>query len=166
LPSDLSPPAARLLDVLRRYARRRESAITDERLRKMLGVSKREVIKLADELLRAKILVLAETSPPMGRWLAGDDPADLPLANCHANNLDKRARKIHVRAKLVRLAIEATSQRLRSDGTGQAWLFPPPIPFVTGLSVAAPQPPQSPPTPLDLVDPQAEQLCHAGGAHR
>lgn len=121
----LSPSAARLLDVLRRLCHRRDAAQSDAWLADRIGVSPREVIDLADELLRAGWAVIAETREPYGRWLVTES-AQLADAHRYRQSLRHRGVQILLRARAVRCAIEATSIRLRTapdQATGQGYLF-------------------------------------------
>jgi len=118
----LSAPAAELLAFLQRHAYKREFALTDRHIAGEMGIPVREVIDLADELIRAGHLVIAETSPPHGRWLCVP-MGDLAAARAYANSLGRRAIKVFRRRKHLRAAIAAAELSRPVGSTGQHRLF-------------------------------------------
>jgi len=121
--TELSTHAVALLEVLRRAAFLRGLAITDKVLASRIGVPARELIDLADELIQAGHVVVAEVSDPKGRWLC-TRAEDLTAARRYANSLGRRGVRVLRRRKVVRWAIERADLALpEMDSTGQYLLF-------------------------------------------
>lgn len=117
-----SSPASRLLEYLKRWAGARERAKTDAAIAAALGIPVREIVDLADELLAAGHLVVAEVTAPHGRWLLAPT-ADLAPARHYANSLGRRGVSILLRRKHLRRAIARADAARLIDSTGQRRLF-------------------------------------------
>lgn len=121
---ELSPDAARLLAYLQAYADQRGLARTDRYLAALLRVPIRQVIDLADELIRAGHVVQAEVQPPHGRWLNRCQTADMVReAQRYAASLHDRGVSILTRRKHLVEAIAAAEARRQTETTGQHRLF-------------------------------------------
>jgi hypothetical protein len=125
--SELSADARRLLEHLRRWATEPDRAQTDRELAAVLNLPQRDLVDLADELLRHGHMVIARTGAPPGRWilLDGDpDQAHWFQAREYAAGLDARAKGIHARAKHAREALATLEARRQVEPTtGQGRLF-------------------------------------------
>lgn len=109
------------------------AAVTDAQLARATGLPQRSIIDLTGALLSAGLVIIASTRPPHGRYIVlPGDAAGIAAARRYQEDLDSRARAIHVRAKATREAIALYDQHARpADSTGQLAL---------GLSAAADKP--------------------------
>lgn len=119
--TQLSPPAARLLALLRsRHTSPPQiNGITDAKLAGLIPCAVRDVVDLARELLEAGWMVCADGG---GRWLAlpGDD---LTAVYKYADSLHGRSMDILVREKLVNRNLRVIESGRSPDTTGQLALF-------------------------------------------
>ncbi len=99
----LTAEAARLLTALRAN----EGPQTDRHLAGQAGLSVRQIVDVADELLQAGYLVVATTSPPFGRWLG-----TIADARTYERVLRSRALKILIRRRHLRQAIARQAGQL------------------------------------------------------
>ena len=118
----LSTDAQRLLHVLQVCCHARHLAKPDRELAVRLELPERSMVDLADELLAAGHLVIAETIAPMGRWIL-DTAQDLAPAKSYDRVLGSRAVKIFRRRRNLRRAIYRVESARAVESTGQRRLF-------------------------------------------
>lgn len=122
--ASLSSDAQRLLHYLQTYAHKRGLAKTDRHIAGALRLPIRSIIDLADELLTGGHIVLAEVTPPHGRWICGcRNAGEVQEAWRYADSLRDRGISILARRKRLVQAIRATEALRKVETTGQGRLF-------------------------------------------
>jgi len=114
-----SDNAGALLAYLRARANRREDAKTDKVIARALRCHVREVIDLADDLIRAGHLVIAETRKPCGRWILEHVTADVAAAQRYDAALKQRAARIFARRRNVRRLVATAIAAAAVEPNGQ-----------------------------------------------